>query len=210
MNTSREISTISYNSAEFLKLKLRELYDRHLISNYMYIGHYKEEDESKDHWHLWIKPNHKIDTMTLQEMFREPDPTHDRPLGCIDFETSKYEEWIPYVLHDKGYLRYKHESRVYSYSKDDMLVADPDTYYELYRKAFRSSKWSDKVRQMEKLNNPDLQAADLIENGTFDFMQASQLLAYERLCERRTYRNGRSGHEDNTFCRGSGTDPDSQ
>lgn len=199
MNTSRTISTISYNSKEFLDYVLKDLIRTHIISDYMYVYHYKEEDESKDHIHLYLKPNKKLDTMSLQDRFKEVDPFKDKPLGCIDFRTSKSEDWIPYVLHDAGYLRFKHESRKYHYSKDDMVVNDQDNFDQLYLEAFRCSKWSDKVRQLEKLLDPDLSAKDLIDNGTFDFMQTSQLLAYERLKDR-TYRAGRSGHEDNEYC----------
>ena len=55
MNTQREISTISYNSKSFLARKLVELTRSHKISDWMFIEHYKEEDEAKDHIHLiWL------------------------------------------------------------------------------------------------------------------------------------------------------------
>ena len=82
--------------------------------------------------------------MDLQDLFLEPDPTKPgMMLGCIDFRTSKSDEWIPYVLHNERYLKFKKESRVYSYSKDDMQYYDEMTYEELYRHAFRSSTWND-------------------------------------------------------------------
>ena len=121
MNTQRAISTISYNSIPFLSRKLLELTRSHKISDFMYIRHFAEEDETKDHIHLWIKPNKRLDTMELQDYLKEPDlDKPDKMLGCIDFRTSEVDEWIPYVLHDPRYLRYKHESRKFSYAKEDI------------------------------------------------------------------------------------------
>ena len=57
------ISTISYNSDEFLKKKLEELYIRHIISDYFYIWHYPEEDEKRGHFHVSVKVNQRIDTI---------------------------------------------------------------------------------------------------------------------------------------------------
>ena len=45
MKTRRDISTISYNSTEFLIDKLDDYMDRHIISYYMFIEHKPEEDE---------------------------------------------------------------------------------------------------------------------------------------------------------------------
>ena len=204
MNTQRMISTISYNTPSFLSCKLQELTRSHKISDFMFILHYKEEDESKDHIHLWIKPNKRLDTMELQEYFKEPDL--DKPgkmLGCIDFRTSEVDEWIPYVLHDSRYLKYKHESRKYSYDKSDMVVYDEMTFEELYRHAYRSSKWNQKMIEFESLVDSDLDGYDLISSGLIDWTQAGHVLSIERLRDRKTYRNGREGHENNKYCQES-------
>ena len=67
MRTKGLVSTISYNTPEFLELKLQELYKKHTISDYMFIQHIAEEDEKKDHIHLLIEPNTLIDTMVIQD-----------------------------------------------------------------------------------------------------------------------------------------------
>ena len=188
MNTQRNISTISYNSLSFLSDKLKQLRDQHIISDYMFIYHYAEEDESKDHFHLWIRPNKRLDTMVLQDMFKEPDPVKlDKMLGCIDFRTSDPDEWIPYVLHDKRYLKYKRQSRKYSYIKDDMIVADPLNFEELYRHAFRSSVWNDRMTELELINDDSLSGYDLISSGLVDWKNSSAMLAYEKLADRHIY-----------------------
>lgn len=103
MNTRKEISTISYNSVEFLTEKLQELLNEHIISDYMFIPHKAEEDETKDHIHLWIKPNKLLDTMDLQSFLQEYDPLHpDKPLKCIDFRFAKTDDWILYSIHYLG------------------------------------------------------------------------------------------------------------
>ena len=67
MRTSKPIATISYNTEEYLVSRLQELVRNKKICDYMYIKHFKEEDETKDHIHLWIKPNTLIDTMDIQD-----------------------------------------------------------------------------------------------------------------------------------------------
>ena len=78
MRTSKMISTISYNSLEYLKLKLNDLIDRHIIVFYLFIHHLPESDELKEHTHLFIEPNTTIDTMSIQEFLQEPDPNYKK------------------------------------------------------------------------------------------------------------------------------------
>ena len=49
MKTTKPISTISYNTPEFLENKLNELLANGLISFFAYILHEPEEDETKRH-----------------------------------------------------------------------------------------------------------------------------------------------------------------
>ena len=70
MRTSKPIATIAYNTVDFLEQKLAELLRNHKIQDYFFIYHIAEEDEKKDHIHLYIEPNTRIDTMDLQEFFR--------------------------------------------------------------------------------------------------------------------------------------------
>ncbi len=70
MATSRPISTISYNTEQFLKETLDNWIKQHIIMNYMYICH-KGEDGDKDHIHVFIEPNKKLDPMDLMEKLKE-------------------------------------------------------------------------------------------------------------------------------------------
>ena len=71
MNTRSPISTISYNTVDFLKLKLDELIASKTISFYMFIKHEPEIDDLKPHIHLYIEPNRQLDTMVLTDYLKE-------------------------------------------------------------------------------------------------------------------------------------------
>lgn len=107
MATQKPISTISYNSEAFLKEKLEAWLKAHIIQAYQYIKH-KGEDGDKDHIHLRIEPNKKIDPMDLAESLREYVQGSEKPLGCRPFRPSKEEDWILYAIHDKQYLKAKY------------------------------------------------------------------------------------------------------
>lgn len=107
MATQKPISTISYNSEAFLKEKLDTWYKAHIIQAYMYIKHVGE-DGDKDHIHLRIEPNKKLDPMDLQEQLREYVIGQEKPLGCRPFRPSKEEDWILYAVHDPDYLNLKY------------------------------------------------------------------------------------------------------
>lgn len=199
MRTSKPIASISYNSPEFLKYKLNELIKAKKISDWMFIFHTAEEDEKKDHIHLWIKPNTLIDTMDLQEFFMEIDiknPT--KPLKCIDFQSSKTDDWILYCEHFLPYLATKNESREFCYTKDDFVFYDEDNFDELYNHAHKGSDWATRNQILQQLKNNQIRPSDLILNGTLPLNMASQLSALKYL---QTHygvldRNGRDNHED--------------
>lgn len=109
MATSKPISTISYNTEEFLKLKLDELFELHIIQAYQYICH-KGEDGDKDHIHLRIEPNKRIDPMDLTAELTEYVKGEDKPRLCRTWRPSKEEDWFLYAVHDKDYLRLKYKS----------------------------------------------------------------------------------------------------
>lgn len=195
MRTSKPISTISYNTQEFLLHQLDDMIKNHIISDYMYINHFAEEDERKDHIHLWMKPNKLLDTMDVQSYLMEIDPNNPtKPLKCNDFRLSKVDDWILYSLHYEPYLAMKGESRKYHYSKDDIIYYDEDTFEDLYNHAFKGSDFAkdDQVRKV--LRDPNINKADLIDSGLLPLRMACAVNAYLHMGH--TYRNGRQGHED--------------
>lgn len=199
MRTSKPISTISYNSQDFLKSRLQELYRNHKISDWIFIRHTAEEDEKKDHIHLWIKPNTLIDTMDLQNFLREPDPLNpSKPLGCIDFRSSDIDDWILYCQHFGPYLASKGESREFCYIKQDFVYCDEDTFDDLYQHAFKGSEWARRYQILQALADNQTSPTDLILNGTMSLNMASNLNAFMHL--KKNYgtlnRGGRENHEE--------------
>lgn len=198
MRTSKPISTISYNSQEFLVMKLDELVANHKISDYMFINHFPEEDERKAHIHLWMKPNTLLDTMDLQQHFMELDlqnPT--KPLKCIDFRTSEVDDWILYNQHYAPYLASKGESRKYHYTRDDFVYNDEDTFEYLYNHAFKASAWATRNQVLEALSAGMISPTDLILNGTVPLNLAGHLNAFKYMQSHYgvTDRGSHSGHE---------------
>lgn len=107
MATQKPISTISYNTEAFLREKLEGWYKAHIIQAYQYIKH-KGEDGDKDHIHLRIEPNKKLDQMTLTEELREFVLGKDKPLGVRPWRPSKEEDWLLYAIHDEEYMKLKY------------------------------------------------------------------------------------------------------
>lgn len=199
MRTSKPIATISYNSEEFLKNKLDELHRNCKISDWIFIKHTAEQDEKKDHIHLWIKPNTLLDTMQLQIFLTEFDPQKPlKPLKCIDFVSSKIDDWILYSMHYAPYLASKNESREFAYTKEDFKFCDEDTFEDLYIHALKGSEWAHRYQLLEQLANRNINPSDLILNGTVPLNMASQLSSfmYMRGNIGTTTRGGRKGHEE--------------
>lgn len=197
MRTSKPIATISYNSPEYLTAKLDELVKNHKISDWVFISHFAEEDEKKDHIHLWIKPNTLLDSMDLQNHFLEINPQNPtKPFKCIDFRQSQIDDWILYNQHYKPYLASKGESRIYSYTKDDFVYCDEDSFDDLYNHAFKGSEWAKSNQILEQLRTGQINPTQLILSGAVPLNMASQLSAFKYL---QTHygleRGGRPNHE---------------
>ena len=141
MATQKPISTISYNTEPFLREKLNTWLDAHIIQAYQYILH-KGEDGDKDHIHLRVEPNKKIDPMNLQEQLREFHLGSEKPLCCRPFRPSKEEDWFLYAVHDKDYLKLKYKGgekgEKLPYKWQDIQVPE---YYDLEIAFIRSKAY---------------------------------------------------------------------
>lgn len=109
MATQKPISTISYNTEPFLKEKLDTWVSAHIIQCYQYIKH-KGEDGDKDHIHLRIEPNRKLDPMDLTAQLTEHVSGQPKPLGVRPWRPSKEEDWFLYAVHDKKYMALKYRN----------------------------------------------------------------------------------------------------
>lgn len=141
MATQKPISTISYNSEPFLKEKLETWLQAHIIQSYQYICH-KGEDGDKDHIHLRIEPNKKLDPMDLIEQLREYQIGKEKPLGCRPFRPSKEEDWILYAVHDPDYLKQKYrggeKGEKLPYKWQDIRVPE---YYDIETAFIRAKSY---------------------------------------------------------------------
>lgn len=156
MATQKPISTISYNTESFLVEKLQSLYEAHIIQAWQYINH-KGEDGDKDHIHLRIEPNKRIDAMDLTEVFKEFEKGKDKPLGVRTWRPSVEEDWYLYAVHDSDYLAlkygggYKGEKLPYDWKS---INTSPD--YDL------EAAW---VRAKAKQKHSTVNIATSIQNG---------------------------------------------
>lgn len=146
MQTSKPLSTISYNTESFLKTVLDRLIATHVIDFYAYINHLGEVDPfgelEKDHIHLFVIPNHRTNTSDLDSFFIEPDPEHKKPLKCITWQNSKIDDWILYVLHDPDYLASKFEERQIKYNYNNLVGSDEQDLRRKFRHAYQSSGYA--------------------------------------------------------------------
>lgn len=182
MRTSKAISTISYNSIDFLERRLKELVDKHIISNYMFIKHYAEKDETKNHIHLFMQPNKLIDTMDLQDYFIELDFNNpSKPLKCIDFRLSSIDDWILYTMHYKPYLLSKLEVRDFAYNKDDFFYYDDDMFERDFLHAFKGSNFAHRQQILDVLFDSNNNPLDLIGCGAVPLNLAPSLVALQNL-----------------------------
>lgn len=197
MRTTKPISTISYNSPAFLEQKLNELLKAKRISFWAFIPHHGEDDEAgkKDHIHVHLVPSKMLQTDDLKDELKEFDPTHPtKPLGCMTFVSSKWDDWYLYGLHDRRYLAMKGQTRRHTYKHESFRTSDED---ELLCKA----------RQIDMIAlSPYADMEDAIDNGITwseyfrrGTIPITQLHAWQTAWEllagpQRTFRAGRESH----------------
>lgn len=156
MATQLPISTISYNTEPFLREHLDAWVKAHYIQAYQYICH-KGEDGDKDHIHLRIEPNKKLDAMTLTEDLQEWQKGKDKPLGVRPWRPSKEEDWFLYVVHDPEYMKLKYandKGEKIPYEWEKIQVSE---FYDL-ETAF--------IRAKATLNHTSAQMMDKMKQGT--------------------------------------------
>lgn len=197
MRTTKPISTISYNSPEYLYTKLSELRKCGLISFWCFIQHWAEDDEAnKDHFHVYIEPSKIVQTDDIRDFFKEFDPSNpSKPLGCIQFNSSKFDPWYMYCLHDKRYLASLGESRKYHYSADEFVASDDDDLLFKVKRIdmLNLSRYAD----MEDAIEHGLSWSEYFARGTVPIQQINNFeRAWYLLTANRTERNGHQGHEE--------------
>ena len=183
METYKPISTISYNTYDFLKRTLEDLYHERVIQFYAFIHHFPEPvdeyglPEKKEHFHVYVVPAKKLDTFQLQRRFEEPDLEHPEialPLGCMDFDHSKFLDWFLYGLHDVDYLASKGLTRQYHYTVEEMHSVSDDALNNAIHKCDFTKYKNFKALKNAVDDNRDF--VELVRNG---FVPIQQVFAYE-------------------------------
>lgn len=201
MRTRTQISTISYNTNDFLIIELNKLVQEQVIEFWAFVEHLPEEDEKKAHKHLYVVPCTLIDTFELNKRLQELDASHPElpALGCMNWRHSKFVDWYLYALHDVAYLSmHGDESRKYHYANTDIIASEYDYLNELIHTSDMSRyKSFQKLRDMARSG---VSFREIFENG---FIPVQQIIQYKKAYNLvrfgdmdYTYRGGRSGHEE--------------
>ena len=192
MKTTKPCSTISYNSTEFLTVRLNDLIDRRVIDFYAFIEHLPEEDEKKAHKHIFIVPNGKIDTDQIKDYLVELNPLDiGKPLGCIWFNPSKFDDWYFYELHDTEYLASRGQSRKYHYTEDEFYYSSEDYFTQLKHRIDYSKIGNRKTKQVIEELNEGQDLVDLLNRG---LISPQNFMQWEKIYNAMTYRAGRKTH----------------
>lgn len=169
MSTRQPVSSVSYNTPEFLDEVLNDLVSKKIISFYAWIFHKGEFDErlnyyDKDHIHLYLQLNKTIDLMDLKEFFKEDDPNNNLPLGCISFHTSNWDDWFLYELHDPQYLATKFLTKQYHYTIDDFVSSDYLDFMDRVQRTYALGTYASNLNLVSYLDNGGTMSK-LVRNG---------------------------------------------
>lgn len=199
MQTSKPISTISYNTEDFLVNVLEDLLRTHIIDFYMYIQHIGEIDlfgeQEKDHIHLFVIPNKRINTADLDKFFIQPVSYYPR-LSAIQEQTTLED-----VKNSRENIKtpetnfYKRETKPLKCISWVVSKSDDWILYVLHDKNYLLSKFEE--RQIE-YKYTDLRSSDS-EDLRRKYRMAYQSSGYAKACN--LYNYARSGGSINDLMR---------
>lgn len=201
MKTSKPFSTISWNSEDFLRVHLEDLVKRRKIYAWAYIKHLKEDDETKDHFHVLFFPNGQVDTDQVCDFFSEITFTEDGemqdPINLAPPRSSKFGDWYLYCLHDVAYLASKDQTRRFHYTNKDMRVSNQDFFMEEVHQ-IDFSKYKRQQHIAERIMD-GVTPSELVMDGVIPVPQLfAWNIFYDKVhgdsVKKETFRNGRDTH----------------
>lgn len=201
MRTTKPISTISFNTEGYLKLKLNELFKAGRLSFWAFVPHKPEDDEggNKPHFHVYVEPSKMLQTDDLREALKEFDPERpEKPKGCLVWRSSKFADWYLYGLHDKRYLAMKGLSRRYHYKHEDFIASDEDDLLCMVRSIdlVSLSPYAD----MQEAQANGVMWQEYFARGTVPLPQVALFeRAWYLLLDARTVRAEREAHADGVY-----------
>lgn len=187
MKTTKPISTISYNTDAYFELKMNELLKAGIISFWAFIKHDGEVNDEvrdgKDHIHAYIEPAKSIQTEDLRKMLQEIDFTKpNKPLGCMPFNSSKFQDWYLYSIHDLDYLASKGLVKQFYYSLEDVKTSDEDYLYYKVRSIDTTDRTP--IKKIKEAVKVGMSWPEMVEKGVVPVAQIHQYsLAYQALIE---------------------------
>lgn len=125
--TSKPLSTVTWNSEQFLVNRLNDLMKNGVISYWCYVLHKAEKSEGKDHIHLYFEPRKMVDPVDFRSYLCEVDIANpSKPIMPSRIQPSKGNHWVAYCRHDPVYIKkYTKEGiKEYEYSKDAFKSSD--------------------------------------------------------------------------------------
>ena len=135
MTETKGLSSITYNSETFLRAKFDELKERGWVEEWFAIKHKAEEDEKKDHWHVFWIPSGRHKNSDYREQFKEYTDAegnpYEKPLAMMLVQNSVFGHWLLYSLHDQKYLTARAEIREHHYTNDDIIRSDDEVFERL-------------------------------------------------------------------------------
>lgn len=139
MKTRRLISSISYNTPDYLEDVLGSLVQNGVIEYWHFICHHAEEDDRKPHIHVAVQPSKAIDTRGLSAFFQEAvNGDSGNVVGTVLWRASRIDDWLQYAVHDEAYLASKGETKKYHYSLDDVRTSCREVLVEQWHSINRS------------------------------------------------------------------------
>lgn len=129
MRTQLPISTISYNTKEYLKIVLDSMIAAEEIDFWAFIIHKPDIDDMKEHNHIYMRPARIIDTEKIRNHFIEPDFEIGIPRKALMIRKSNsFGDWYLYGMHDREYLKCKGMERNVHYGEADFICSDKDSF----------------------------------------------------------------------------------
>ena len=178
MRTSKPISTISYNSEQFLKQKINDWKKAGIIEFGMWIRHEPESDEKKAHYHVFLKPAQLLQTVFLEEDSIEIDPLNpDKPFKMISFRVSKESDWVLYSIHEKGYLQEKGLTRDIHYDVADIECTCEETLTDILSHLSDDRKGRLETKILDCINK-DMGWQQIVRSGLIPIRQISAARLY--------------------------------
>lgn len=183
MKTKQVISTICYNTEEFLVSRLNALVKSNHLDFWAFVKHYAEDDETKDHIHLIVYPSKAIDTKDIDDFLLEAT-NGDKPLGTCKLWHIVHEknvnDFYLYALHDLKYCRLKgYDRRKYTYTIKDFRTSSYEALENSINTAYHCSDFSYN-NTLRTLATSDMSAYEIIKSGYVDI---KNMCGFHHMCQ---------------------------